>query len=866
MIPISDINQYEIRHFIFIDDSVEYVNSLVKLLQSILTVKFDYQQVSTIEMLEALLRDKKWDIAILSLDMLSLKSSSVVNLVNNLQEQLPIVVIADVASVSDAVDIMRLGANAFVEKSNRQRLVDLIQQELDVKQHDRTKSLGLTAQADTAYYKSIVDLQTELICRYDREYRLTFVNRAYCEWLGLPADKLLNTTIVDRIPDIDRAKAIEHVNELSIENPVAVSTHSSLLPNGNVQIIEWTDRAIFDESGELREYQGVGRNVTDREHATQALRLSEEKYRTLIESSESVIVVVDEAGTLYFANKIASNQVQVDIDSLVGKNLYDLFPATAVNYQLKWVQEVIRTGKGVIYEAPMIVPDGEHWYRTSIQPLRNEAGVVSTVLVNATDITQFKHIESSMHQNEAKFYSIYDQSPIAIQLYDHAGNLTDVNQRTLDTYGISADKKHLLSYNMWANPFLTTDKKVALKNGQVVIVSTYLDFEDIKENKLFPTNKSGVLYFDIYIIPLINQGDTSGYLVQMVDLTERNRVQIALEETNQQLEQRVKNRTSALEQAKKRVEAIFNHSADGILLLNAELKIQQSNYAFDQMFAAHPDAYFNQSLGELMSNEDRKKLETQLEDIVECHETKRMEIRAKRQDGCIFEAEISIAPVNHSNNAVENIVCIIHDISMRKVAERQLQYHASLQNNVSDAVIVTDMRFTIQSWNKAAERMYGWTEDEAIGELSSNILRTEMSVSERDRSIRELQEHGWWKGEVIQYHRDGRVVHVLGSITVIKDENGNPARIVAVNHDITEQKQAEFALRESEARYQRIVNLSEEAILLTDTEARITYVNSTWTRLTGYSLEETLGRKYFEFLTEENRELTRKRFQDKKSW
>lgn len=889
---------------------------------------------------------------------------------------IPIILVFKNPTVDQTVDMMNAGISGIADWDDKERVIELVNRNLTHQPVVVTEPI----------YQNIVEHQTELVCRYDTDFRLLFANRAYCEWQGLPADELLGKSFLEKIPEADREVAVAHVKALSVDNPVAVSIHSAILPDGDIQTIEWTDRAIFDETGGIQEYQGVGRDVSEREQVAEVLRESEEKYRTLVESSEAVIVVVDEAGELYFANEFTSKQMQMNAEAIVNKNMYDLFPTPVVDYQLKMVRDVIRTGKGTVYEASMPVGDRERWYRTSIQPLRSLSGTVDKVLVNAADITSFKVVDKALHHSEEKFRSVYEQSPIAIQIYDSAGSLTDVNQRTLELYGIE-DKKYLLGYNFWSNPDLTQEQIRSLKNGEAITVSSSLDFAMIKEMNLFSTNKSGIMYFDIYVSPLMLEGETVGYLTQMVDMTQRNQAQYALEEVNQKLEQRVHERTIALERAKDRIETIFNHSADGILLLDAELRIQQGNKAFEKLFGFHAETYFHKLLTDLITDNYRTTMELQLEDIINRHEIKRLELHAKRQDGSTFDAEISVAPIHHSDGMLENIVCIIRDISERKEHERQLQYHASLQENVndavivmdmdyvihswnkaaqriygwtedealgksamelsrvkmsseeiadvvnllyqqgwwqggvthyhkndseldiwtsltlikddkenpsaiitvnsdiserkeyerqlqyhsslqenvSDAVIVTDTDFIIQSWNKAAERIYGWTEEEALGKTSTEVLRTEMSPDDREHSRLQLQENGWWQGEVIQYCKDDSMLNILGSITLINDENGNPFSIIAVNRDITERKQAEIALRESEERYVRIANLSEEAILLTDEEARITYVNPTWTRLTGYSEEESMGRQYFEFLTPEYQEPARKRFEDKKA-
>ncbi|NJL94397.1 MAG: PAS domain S-box protein [Anaerolineae bacterium] len=90
--------------------------------------------------------------------------------------------------------------------------------------------------AREARYQSIVDTQTELICRYDAQFRLTFVNRAYCAWQGRTAPQLLGQNILEMTPPGDLPRVLAHVGTLSTENLSAVSIHASQLqmaPSGS---------------------------------------------------------------------------------------------------------------------------------------------------------------------------------------------------------------------------------------------------------------------------------------------------------------------------------------------------------------------------------------------------------------------------------------------------------------------------------------------------------------------------------------------------------------------------------------------------------------------------------------------------------
>lgn len=159
-------------------------------------------------------------------------------------------------------------------------------------------------------------------------------------------------------------------------------------------------------------------------------------------------------------------------------------------------------------------------------------------------------------------------------------------------------------------------------------------------------------------------------------------------------------------------------------------------------------------------------------------------------------------------------------------SSRQLAYQASLLDKVSDAIIAVDAAFTIQSWNAAAETIYGWSAAEATGQSVSSLLKTRYVEAEMAATARQnLIDDGAWKGEVMQAGRTRPNISILSSVTLIKDEQGQPAGAIAVNRDISDYKEAAEAVRVGEARYERLFmeaqRQTKELQLLSDVLQRL---------------------------------------------
>jgi len=115
-------------------------------------------------------------------------------------------------------------------------------------------------------------------------------------------------------------------------------------------------------------------------------------------------------------------------------------------------------------------------------------------------------------------------------------------------------------------------------------------------------------------------------------------------------------------------------------------------------------------------------------------------------------------------------------------------YQAKLVENISDSVISVDLDLNIVTWNKAAEEIYGYTLEEVKGRHLANFVEYEFLDDSMDNARQQLFNSGIWQGEVAFLRKDGLKVYLFSSVSLIKDENGNPYGLVAVNRNITDKK------------------------------------------------------------------------------
>lgn len=218
------------------------------------------------------------------------------------------------------------------------------------------------------------------------------------------------------------------------------------------------------------------------------------------------------------------------------------------------------------------------------------------------------------------------------------------------------------------------------------------------------------------------------------------------------------------------------------------------------------------------------------------HEDLRMEYRVALPNGTIRWIEDKARFFYDSSGKAQRIIGASRNITTRKQTEERLRSgrdrlleavkgqqvalresaaeaatQAELLDLANDAAFISNLENRISYWNRGAERLYGWTPEEAIGRNASELLQTEFPVSYQE-VLATLRSKGVWEGELQQTTRYGNRIAVASRWTYRRDANGNPIGWLEINSDLTLQKQAQEAARRLSARILQVQDLERRKL------------------------------------------------------
>ncbi|WP_121356231.1 PAS domain S-box protein [Flavisolibacter nicotianae] len=297
-------------------------------------------------------------------------------------------------------------------------------------------------------------------------------------------------------------------------------------------------------------------------------------------------------------------------------------------------------------------------------------------------------------------------------------------------------------------------------------------------------------------------------------------------------------------------EAILTLDRDGFILYANPAAIQLTGYSIEELVnlpfrKLYPD------------DEDIVKAEYEL-DLAQKHGRFIVEGWRRRKDGSQFWSELTLSPIRQRNE-LAGFSCLLRNISEKKTHELNLRkseerFRLMVEAVRDYAIFMLDPTGHIMSWNDGARRLKGYRADEVIGKHFSIFYTTDDLETEKPRRELEIavatgkyEEEGW------RIRKNGSLFWANILLTALFNEQNQLIGFSKVTRDLTERRDNEEVLRQSEERYRALVEqLNDYGIFMLDEKGRIVSWNEGARRINGYTAEEIIGKYFSIFYPEED--------------
>ncbi|BDZ71072.1 PAS domain S-box protein [Methanobacterium petrolearium] len=255
----------------------------------------------------------------------------------------------------------------------------------------------------------------DIICQTNEEGVYIYISPSVESVLGYKPDELIGKSMFDFIHSEDvniLTSCIQDAAGSCISQSVRYRFKKA---DGSYIWIGTTETPLFNDEGDVNGFVCNSRDITQQKEMEDALRESEEKYRSLIESANDPIALFDENGIILLSNKAGANSLNMEPADLLGSSLWELFP-DAAKKQIELIKHVFRTGKGVEIEMPVEYFGRERWYSASVQPLYGNDNKVHRVQVISRDITDIKNTQMKLE------HALKDKDMLMKEIYHRVKN------------------------------------------------------------------------------------------------------------------------------------------------------------------------------------------------------------------------------------------------------------------------------------------------------------------------------------------------------------------------------------------------------------------------------------------------------------
>jgi|GEM_PF-860895 len=634
------------------------------------------------------------------------------------------------------------------------------------------------------------------------------LNPAWVKTLGYPMDKLLSLPFIEFVHPDDREATNAEAAKLAEGQRTILFENRYRCNDGSYRWLTWS---IIPDTKEKLLY-AVARDITERKRTEDAMRESELKFRNYIDYAPHGVFVADEMGNYVDVNTAASSITGYSKDELLSMKLFELIPEESMEISARHFEKVVRDGFA-IEEFSFIKKDRSIGYWSVEAVKLSDQRFLGFVV----DITKRKEAEEELRESKVKYQGIFESTGIATFIGDENGIILMANK---ECYSITGYNPTEIIGQKWNQYFAPESLQEIMKNHHLRRQNPDLAPKK-HEVKLF--YKQGEKRDVILNISMIS--GTKQSIVSISDITERKRAEEMLRES------------------KVKYQAIFENTGTATFIIDEGNTILMANnecysitgYIPTEIIGQKWNQYFApESLQEMLKNHQ---LIRQISDLAQ----KKYEVKLVNKQGEIRDVILNIGMIPGTKQSIVSI----SDITERKRAEEALRKSeenlGKMVANIGDVIVIIDQNGINRYKSPNIEKWFGWRPEEVIGFSTwENIHPDELNSVQKIFGALLGKPNATVTTECRYQCKDGSYKWIeFTGINLLHDPYIQG--ILGNYHDITERKQAEETLRESEERFRKIFEESQVGIIISTLSYRFEKVNPAFCSMMGYTTNELIS-------------------------
>ncbi len=388
-----------------------------------------------------------------------------------------------------------------------------------------------------------LDLTGTMILALDTSFNVTMINRKGCDLLGHDENDVVGKNWVKSfIPEPLQEQVYSYLKALlsSDHKEESHCNFTIITKSGEQKGIQCYCTTICDDKGDvttiLGSAQPIDETVQEGKLASQSLTARVEWWQGVFDHSPGAIGIFDAEGLLIDANSAAVELLGVkERENMLGLSLFKdyMLPIEVLDsvrkgkvhrflhkWDFKFVAEsgIIQTSRRDIVYMDIV-----------LSSLQGSQGQIHGYVLHATDVTTRRRNELALKTNEEMFRTIFEESPICIELFDSDGILIGANKQTVELFGLEKIED-LIGFDILNDPNTPDFIKEDLRQGNAVSYETRFDFSKVQLHNLYKSSKTGIMHLQCMFSPLQygKDEDLSGYIIHLQDVTDRHVAEQAL--------------------------------------------------------------------------------------------------------------------------------------------------------------------------------------------------------------------------------------------------------------------------------------------------------------------------------------------------